>query len=130
MTEVLLIGIAGAIGAVSRYGVGVAVARFWTGPPLLLATLMVNVLGCFLIGLLMQSPGSAVFIHRHFRIAVTVGFLGAFTTFSAFSHETTSLIEAKLWLMAVGNIGANVILAIAATTAGIWIGKLVFAPAN
>jgi len=126
MTEVLLIGMAGALGAVSRYGMGAIVERFWTGS-LPLATLVVNVLGCFVIGFLMQSGGSAVFIHRNFRMVVTVGFLGAFTTFSAFGHETASLIESKLWLMAVGNVGANVILGIAATAAGIWVGRIVFA---
>jgi fluoride exporter len=129
MTDILLIGMAGAVGAVSRYGMGVAVSRLWAGS-LPLATLVVNVLGCFIIGFLMQAGGSAVFIHRNFRMAVMVGFLGAFTTFSAFGHETASLIEARLWLMAVGNVGANVILGIAATAAGIWIGRMVFVSAG
>ena len=104
--------------------------RIWTGS-LPLATLAVNVLGCFLIGLLMQSESlDSLFINRNFRMVVTVGFLGAFTTFSAFSHETASLIQERLWLMAAGNIGANVILAIVATAMGIWIGRLVFVSAS
>lgn len=87
MIRVLVVALAGACGAVARYGVGRALGA--TGFPW--ATLTVNVVGSFALGLLLG--GVARRWHENLGLALTVGFLGAFTTFSTFSFEVTAMLR-------------------------------------
>ncbi|MFA5761351.1 MAG: CrcB family protein [Dehalococcoidales bacterium] len=89
-------------------------------------TLCVNVLGSLLIGFIMQVGLSTDIIPQQLRTTITVGFLGAFTTFSTFSYETLNYIQEGVWGMALLNIAANVIVCLLAVFAGIIIGKLTF----
>ncbi len=119
MRELLLLACAGAAGAVSRYAL-----TGWThsvlGHRFAYGTLAVNVVGSFLIGLVMQAALSADLLSREARVAVTVGFLGAFTTFSTFSYETMKAIEDGEWTEAGANVTLNVLLCLGAT----WLGFL------
>jgi CrcB protein len=85
--RVVLIAVAGATGALARYGIGLAlgVRSFpWT-------TLGINIVGSFLLGFLLQrAPGR---LSDDVRIALGVGLLGAFTTFSTFSNETVAMVR-------------------------------------
>jgi CrcB protein len=74
----------------------------------------------------MQVGLSTDIIPQSLRTAVTVGFLGAFTTFSTFSYETLNYIQEGIWGMAFLNIAANVIVCLVAVFAGIMIGKVTF----
>ena len=113
MRELVWIALGGAAGAVSRYLVTLGCQR-WAGT-FPLATLIVNVAGCFCLGALMQSawlPATA-------RLAVGVGLLGGLTTFSTFGHETFRALEKGQWNLALGNVSANLILGIVAVWAGV-----------
>lgn len=123
MREVILIGVAGALGAVSRYGLSIAANRF-VSESLPFGTLAVNVIGCFLIGYVMHMGLVTDVIPAAWRLALTVGFLGGLTTFSSFSYETVALLQEGAWAPAVGNIVANVVLGITATLAGLGVGRL------
>jgi len=124
MREVMLVAVAGALGTVSRYAVsGMTSKVFGTHFPY--GTLAVNLLGCVLLGFLMQAGLQASFLPRAYVIAVTVGFLGAFTTFSTFSYETTRLLQDGAWLFAAANVGANIFLGAAGTIGGAMAGRLV-----
>lgn len=123
MREVLLIGLAGAIGALSRYGLSLLANRF-VSESFPFGTLIVNVLGCFLIGYIMHIGLTTDLIPATWRVAVTVGFLGGLTTFSSFSYETVRFIEDGAWVLAGGNIAANVLLCIPATLLGIGLGRI------
>lgn len=90
---VLLVAIAGGLGSVARYLVGLAGAR-WAGDRLPAGTLAVNLLGCLLIGVAVVVL-EARQVDPRARIAVVGGFLGGFTTFSAFAFETLSLAERR-----------------------------------
>lgn len=95
----LLIAVGAALGGMARYGVSLALAR----PGFPWPTLLVNLAGSLVIGWLFGSgaPPEGV------RFFVAIGFLGAFTTLSAYSLETMDLARAGAWGMATGNIVAN-----------------------
>jgi CrcB protein len=123
--QILYLAIAGALGAVSRFLLsGFTYRLLGSGFPY--GTLCVNVLGSLLIGFVMQVGLSTDIIPQSLRTAVTVGFLGAFTTFSTFSYETLNYIQEGIWGMAFLNIAANVIVCLVAVFAGIMIGKVTF----
>lgn len=112
MREFLLVGAGGFVGAAVRYGVSLAMLR-WTGT-FPWATLAINILGCFLIGLLMP-----VVEHRPLWLVLVVpGLLGGFTTFSAFGHETWRLAEGGKAALAAVYVAASVGIGLAAVWGG------------
>ena len=123
MIKLLCIAIGGAAGALSRYGVGQA-ARL-LGAEFPWGTLCVNMVGSFLIGLiagaqmeLSDSPRM-----RLLTALVVTGFLGAFTTFSAFSLENVSLVRREQLALAAANVLANCILGLLLAFVGLWASK-------
>ena len=124
MMNYLLIAIAGALGAVARYGLS-GISHRMLGSNFPYGTFIVNILGCFVMGLIMKASLTTTLIPETWRIAITIGFLGALTTFSTFSYETIKLLEDGSYALAITNIAANVILGIAATIAGMAISKLI-----
>lgn len=119
------IAAAGALGALSRWGISRAgYALFGSG--FAWGTLIVNVLGCFLLGFLMPLCLLSSKISEIHRLAITVGFLGALTTFSTFSYETVNYLENASWTLAAVNIVANVALCLAATIAGLVLARTLF----
>ena len=107
----LIVFIGAGIGGALRHGVNLGAARmFGHGFPL--GTLVVNVLGSFLIGLLAGYFAWRTGISQHMRLFLTTGLLGGFTTFSAFSLDTVLLVERhNLWLAAgyaLGTVAAGV----------------------
>ena len=118
--KVLLIGAAGFAGAVSRYFVGVWLGRRST-TSFPWATLLVNVSGCFALGLLMALFADRVVPNPEVRAALTVGFLGAYTTFSTFAYDSLKLGEDG----AAGLATANIVVSVAAGIAAAWLGTVV-----
>lgn len=122
MRDAFLIAIAGALGALSRWGVSTVVNRH-LGERLAWGTLMVNVLGSFVLGVLVQVGMSSEAIPKSIRLAATVGFLGAFTTFSTFSYETFRYVDSGAWGTATVNVLANVVPGLLAVWAGLAVGR-------
>ena len=123
MRIILFLAGAGALGALARYGLGGLVQKI-TGPGFPYGTLIINVLGCLAIGFIMQIALNTDIIPATLRIVVTIGFLGAFTTFSTFSYETIMLLEDGALAPALLNIGANVGLGLIATFSGLVLGRI------
>jgi CrcB protein len=112
----LLIAVGGAAGSVLRYLIGGRIQHLAPhGFPL--GTLFVNIVGCFLIGILVRQFMN-IQTHNYLRALLMVGFCGGFTTFSAFSMETVGLIEGGEYPRAIGYITLSVLLCLIATFAG------------
>lgn len=117
MLKVLIVGSGGFLGAIIRYGVsGFAYQRFKGGFPA--GTLMVNVIGCFIIGVLMCLIEKKQFASPALREFMIIGILGSFTTFSTMGYETFELIRNCDYASALLNISANLFIGIAAVALG------------
>lgn len=118
----LLVMAGGAAGSLARYVAGVAImTRFGGRFPL--GTLVINVTGSFLIGLLMALLTERFQPHPYWRLVLVVGFLGGYTTFSSFEYETFSAVrDGSPW---VGLI--NVVASVALGYAAVWLGALLAA---
>ena len=109
----LLVALGGAAGSTLRYAVGLAFA----GSTFPYATLMVNVIGCFGIGLAVPSLDRAPLLSPEIRLLVVAGFLGGFTTFSAFGYESAALARTS-GALALANICGHVVLGLSAVFLG------------
>ena len=113
-----MIALAGAAGALTRYGIGVAVGvrSFpWT-------TLGINVVGSFLLAFLLTRADQRGW-SSDATVPLSVGFLGAFTTFSTFSYETITLLRTDRSGEAAGYVAASIALGVAAAAAGYAAGR-------
>ena len=124
MKIVFFVAVSGALGALGRWGISSAAGRFF-GEGFPYGTLIVNVAGCFLLGLIMHISLTTDLIREDIRMALTIGFLGALTTFSTFGYETVRLMQDGSMFQAVGNILLNVIVGLVAVISGIAVGRLI-----
>ena len=122
MERYLLIGAFGALGAVSRYAVDGWVSRAARGE-FPWGTLVINVGGSFLLGILVAVTSSRLLDHPNWRIALGVGFLGAFTTFSTFTYETVRLAEDSAYTLALLNVLAMTGVGLLAAAGGLLLGR-------
>ena len=113
----LLASAGGALGAGARYLVGV-LAVSWLGAGFPWGTLFVNVVGSFLMGIVVEGVALRCGGSPELRTFLSTGILGGFTTFSAFSLEVVALAERKLPGLALAYVIASVVLAVAALVAG------------
>lgn len=117
----LAVPVGGALGASSRWGISVLVAE--AGGDLPLATLAVNVLGCLAMGLLVAFVLAHPARHPLWRPFLGVGFLGGFTTFSAFAADTILLARDGAWAMSAAYLVVSLAGCLLAVWAGIAIGR-------
>ena len=118
MTQVLLVGAGGFVGAIARYIIA-GFAQSLSSGPFPIGTLIVNVVGCIAIGSISQLLEGAPFPSHNGRAFLAIGLLGGFTTFSAFGNETVTLLRDASTFTAILNVAANVLFAIGA----VWLGR-------
>lgn len=119
MTKWLLIALGGAVGAVLRYALQEALGHR-DGLPL--GTLLVNVSGCFLIGLLATWIPEQAGVRGDLRLALLVGVLGGYTTFSSFAWESVRLAQGGRAVAAIGYVAASNALCLVGAALGFWAG--------
>jgi len=113
----LLVTLGGGIGAVTRYMLSTMIHSVW-GLGFPWGTLSVNVLGSFIIGLVMALSLDRNMVSPEVRVLLTTGFCGGLTTFSTFSYETLALLRAEQWVFAGANVLANVVVCLLVTALG------------
>jgi CrcB protein len=123
----LALAVAGALGTLARFGLSGFVHRF-TISAFPSGTLAVNLLGCALLGLLLELARQTTWISPEARTTLGIGFLGAFTTFSTFGVETFRAVESGEWEIATLNVVTNLIGGLACVFFGVslarWIVEL------
>ena len=119
----LLVMCGGGLGAASRYVVGWITMRVW-GPYFPWGTLLVNLAGCFLAGVLYGLAERARLITPELRLLLITGYLGALTTFSAFALETVNAGRAGLILQSLTNVLINTLGGVALAFLGMWLSGL------
>ena len=118
MTKVLLAGAGGFIGAALRYVISNLFSRN-PSIPLPLGTLIVNVLGGFFVGLILEGSSRLWSISPDMRVFLVTGILGGLTTFSTFSHETVELLSKGSYMLGISNAALNLVLSLTF----VWMGR-------
>ena len=116
--QLLLIAVFGAVGTLARYGLQ-GLVQLRAGSAFPYGTLLVNLTGCFSLGLLGQFTMNRMVLPADWRVAITVGFFGGYTTFSSFGWETAKMLEDGEWLGATAYVGASVVAGLLLSVAGI-----------
>lgn len=124
MERVLLVAFGGAIGSVLRYLTSLLAAQ-WLGVDFPYGTLIVNLVGSFVIGFVQQVGTEALLIPEDVRVFLTTGMMGGLTTYSTFSYETVRLVEANAWHLAWINVVVTTAICLLLCFLGIAAGRLV-----
>ena len=120
-----LVGIGGAIGSIARFLSSQYVQRLFISSGFPYGTLVVNIAGCLIVGIVYGLSERFNWLGPEWRIFLTTGFCGGFTTFSTFSYESVALIRDYEFFYAAMNIAVSVIIGFAATYLGISITKII-----
>jgi CrcB protein len=122
--KLVLLALAGALGTLARYALAGFIHKI-DGASFPWGTVTVNLVGCFLAGLLWVLFENRWPVSGEIRTAVLVGFMGAFTTFSAFIFETGEMLRTAQWLYAAGNVTLQTGLGFVALFTGAALGRMI-----
>lgn len=117
--NLLMVAGAGALGSALRYLMSLGTLR-WLGDYFPYGTLAVNLAGSFLIAIILQGAARSDLVPPLARLALTSGFLGGFTTYSAFNYECLDLLSRGAWRLAGANLLCTVLGCLAAGALGVW----------
>ena len=124
LKSMLMTGLGGFFGTCTRFLVG-RLAQYLFTSPFPYGTFVVNVVGCFLIGIFFGLAERTQLISSGLNLFLITGFCGGFTTFSSFSHDTLVLMENRHWGYVALYVGVSVVLGIVM----VWLGRSVVKPA-
>lgn len=127
MGRLLLVCLGGAVGTGLRYAVAGLAAR-WLGADFPYGTLLVNLGGSYLIGLVQEVGTATLLVPEPARLFLAVGVMGGLTTYSSFSYETVRLLEAGSWGQALANVVLTTALCVGLCLLGIATGRLLVVP--
>jgi fluoride exporter len=116
----VIVGVAGAFGAVLRLAVATLCGRL-SGVAFPFGTFVVNISGCLFLGWFLTVVSQRQVVSDNFRLAIAVGLVGAYTTFSTFAFETYVLAQTGAMLKAIVNVTASVVVGLLAVRAGAWL---------
>ena len=122
MLKVIYVGFGGFIGSILRYSLYIFTSNIlgYTSP---VATIFVNIIGCFSIGFAYQLFNTHLIISENLRLFIMIGLLGGFTTFSAFSIDAFLVYQNSGRILAIAYVVLSIILSLLATLTGVWLIK-------
>ena len=120
VVEYLAVGAAGSLGAMFRLAVSRLCGQ-WFGTSFPIGTLVINLSGSLFLGWFLTLIGERYLVSETVKVAVAVGFVGAYTTFSTFAYESNSLLEDGAGIKALANLIGSVVLGLVAVRLGIWL---------
>ncbi len=120
MKSLLFVGLGGAAGSIARYGVSLAVGKFWA-QPYPLATFLINITGALLIGILFGLSSRNQWLQGGGMLILATGFCGGFTTFSTFALENVTLIQKQNSVTSIVYTVLSVIIGLVLCRLGMWI---------
>ena len=123
LRELGWLALAGAAGTLCRYGLSSLVMKA-AGGRFPWATLAVNVVGCFLFGLVWSLAAEKTLLGDQTRLIVLAGFTGAFTTFSTFAFETSAMVQSGQWMLALVYVVLQNVLGLLCVFAGFYAARL------
>ena len=124
MKDFLAISVAAILGANLRYAISRLAAKEF-GPVFPYGTLIINIVGSFIVGLFVIWTTERVLVDPRWRLLVVVGFCGSFTTFSSYAFESMALFEQGQWGLMLANIFANNLLCLAGALAGMAVARAI-----
>jgi CrcB protein len=126
LIKILIIGAGGFLGAILRYYVSGYAQNLSGSYSFPVGTLAVNLIGCFIIGAISKMAEDMGLFSVDTRMFLTIGFLGAFTTYSTFGYETLNLLRDNEWLYAFSYVGLHLIVGLGAVWGGRSIVQLIW----
>lgn len=124
MVNILAIALGGALGAVSRYGLGLFVTQRWN-QSFPLGTFIINITGAFLLGFLNVLFIERLTVSPAVRLGIGIGFIGAYTTFSTFSFEVINLLESGSFFTAALYTILSIAVGFAGAALGVGLARLI-----
>ncbi len=121
LIEYLAVGAAGFFGAIARLFV-TRVCAIWFGSDFPVGTLVINLSGSLFLGWFLAVAGSRLPMSDALKLAVGVGFVGAYTTFSTFCFESNALLESGAYNKLLLNLIGSIVLGLLAVRLGMWLG--------
>jgi fluoride exporter len=122
--HMILVGVGGGLGSIVRF-LSQKYISAWYPHPFPLATFVVNLFGCFLIGVFYALAEKGNLLTPEWRLFLTTGICGGFTTFSSFAYENVSLLRSGDFIYVALYVACSVVLGIAATFGGIALIKII-----
>jgi len=119
--QYLAVGLGGSLGAMARLLVATTCARFF-GTAFPTGTFVINISGSWFLGFFLALIGGRFMVSDTTRLAVAVGFVGAYTTFSTYMFESSSLLEQGSGIKATVNLLGSLVVGLIAVRVGIWMG--------
>lgn len=120
---IILVFAGGFLGTILRYYISKTLGQAWN-KPFPMGTFLINITGSFILGFLLSLLARKLFISDDMKTGITVGFVGAYTTFSTFSYEALQLINDREWLNTFLYLGLSLGVSLLMTAAGISLSKL------
>jgi CrcB protein len=126
LKEYLVVGIGGALGSMLRFGFSSWIQAISDHKDYPWGIFFVNLLGSLVIGILAGIFMQRMWMNPLWRVALIVGVLGGFTTFSSFSLDTVTLLQSGDWMSAIMNITLTLVACLAATFLGLFLARILF----